>query len=706
MTTNNMDVFSLRDSVVDEYKKFATSFTKIHADDIRAQLDAIYAEGRYWPEPLIQINAKYKDAKTVDEMLAVCKALAPTFGGITLEDIKAPECFELERRLQAEVDIPVFHDDQHGTAIISAAALLNAVHLTERTMSDTTVVFSGAGAAAIACASLYVSLGCKKENIVLCDSKGPLTRSRKDLGPSKEAWATDRDLNTLAEAMVGADCFVGLSVAGVLSAEMMASMGPRPIVFAMANPDPEIPYDLARATRPDAIVATGRSDHPNQVNNVLGFPFVFRGALDSRASKITEEMKLAATHALAALAREDVPDEVLRAYALEELAFGPDYIIPKPFDARVLLWVAPAVAEAAAKSGVAREPVRDISSYREWLHGLVERSRGLMMPLIHRARSRRKRRILFTDGVQLPVLRAAQILADEGICIPVLAGSADAIRARAEASRIDLRGIEIHDRTPEENEELARELWTLRARKGTTLNAARALIGDAAYHASVLLKLGRVDGVVGGPSRPYKYTLRPALRILGRADGARVASGVYAILWKDRHYFFGDCTVNIDPTPDELAEIALNTARVAESFGVKPRVALLSYSDFGEHHQDPAVAKVRAALERVRTLAPNLEVDGEMQADTALSIEKLQGGYPFTTLTGVANVLVFPDLTSGNIAYKLLENLSGAEALGPLLVGVGAPVNVAPLFASTQEIVNVATWTVNQSLDLRKRTRA
>ncbi len=640
------------------------------------------------------------DASTVEEVVAAVKAMAPTFGGINLEDIKAPECFEIERQLQEALDIPVFHDDQHGTAIISAAGLLNALALTGRTFADALIVFSGAGAAALACARLYMQLGANRENIIICDSKGVLHHDRTDLNSTKEAFATRRPVRTLRQALVGADCFVGLSVADAVDAEMLMGMAPNPIVFAMANPDPEIPYELARRTRPDAIVATGRSDHPNQVNNVLGFPFVFRGALDCRARKVTDEMKIAATHALADLTRQDVPDDVLRAYGLDNLAFGPEYIIPKPFDSRVLLWVAPAVAEAAAKSGVAREPIADLKAYREWLHRLVERSRGLMHPLFERARNHKPKRILFTDGANPTVIRAAQILVEEGICEPILSGNAEVIRSRAEAARIELKGVEVHNRTETENDELATFFWEQRNRKGVTMNAARALLrGDPAYHASMMLRLGRVEGVVGGPSRPYKYTLRPALRILGKEHGSQIVSGVYVILWKDRHFFIGDCTVNIEPNAEELAEIALNTARVAETFGVRPRVAMLSYSDFGEHRRDPQVQRVRAALDIVRARRPDLEVDGEMQADTALNWAKLSEGFPFTTLTGTANVLVCPDLQSGNISYKLLENLAGAEALGPLLVGVGAPVNVAPLFATTAAIVNVATYTVNQAID-------
>jgi len=640
------------------------------------------------------------DATTADEIVAIVKAIAPTFGGINLEDIKAPECFEIERRLQEALDIPVFHDDQHGTAIISAAALLNAVDLTQRDLSSIQVVFSGAGAAALACARLYISLGVHRENVVVCDSKGVIRRDRGTLNSAKEEFATDRDVHNLTEALVGADVFVGLSVGGVLKPEMVKSMADRPLIFAMANPDPEIPYADAKAARPDAVIATGRSDHPNQVNNVLGFPFVFRGALDCRARKITEAMKVAATRSLAALAKEDVPDSVLRAYGAKKMSFGIEYIIPKPFDPRVLLWVAPAVAEAAAESGVAREPIKDLDAYREWLHTLVERSRGLMHPLIRRAQANESRRIVFPDGANRQVLRAAQILADDGLCVPVLLGAEWKIRMRAEDLRIDLKGVELQEHgRGEAFEALAQAFWKLRQRKGVTRNAAKAVLQDPIYYASMMVREGLADGMVGGPDRPYKHTLRPALRCLGTDSRSGVVSGVYAMLFKERKLFFGDCTVNIDPDPDTLAEIAMNTARVAEAFGQQPRVAMLSYSDFGEHRRDAQVAKVRKAVKIIRERWPDLEVDGEMQADTAVNWSLLQEGFEFSTLTGPANVLVFPDLTAGNIAYKLLEQLAGSETVGPLLAGAHAPVSVIPVGGTVQSIVNVATYTANQALD-------
>ncbi|MEQ1502701.1 MAG: NADP-dependent malic enzyme [Myxococcota bacterium] len=640
------------------------------------------------------------DARTVEEMVAAVKAIAPTFGGINLEDIKAPECFEVERRLVEELDIPVFHDDQHGTAIISAAALLNVADLSHKPLSSLKIVFSGAGAAALACARLYVSLGVERKNVRLFDSKGLVTKDRADLNPEKEMFAADGPPLSLAQALVGADGFVGLSVAGVFAPEMLVGMAPNPFIFAMANPDPEIPYADAKAARPDAIVATGRSDHPNQVNNVLGFPFVFRGALDCRARKITEEMKVAATRALAELAKEDVPDEVLRAYGVSRLEFGPDYIIPKPFDPRVLLHVAPAVAEAAAKSGVARLPIANLDAYRESLYDLVEKSRSLIGPLIRRARNNPPRRIAFPSGTNLYVLRAAQILVADGICTPVLIGPEWKILKLATDNRLDLTGTEIVDPTTSPDAEaLAMALWESRQRKGATRTACRAMIQDPIYFAASMVKQGLADGMVGGPGRPYKHTLKPALRVLGLDGHSRAVSGVYAMIFKNRRLFLGDCTVNVTTDAATLAEIALNTARVAETFGQKPRVAMLSYSDFGEHREDPRVATVRDAITLVRARRPDLEIDGEMQADTAVNPQKLAEGFPFCTLTGPANVLVFPDLTSGNIAYKLLEHLAAAEALGPLLVGLGAPVNVIPVDGGVHEIVNVATYTANQALD-------
>jgi malate dehydrogenase (oxaloacetate-decarboxylating)(NADP+) len=643
------------------------------------------------------------NAQTADEIVAAVRAIAPTFGGINLEDIKSPECFEVERRLQAELDIPVFHDDQHGTAIISGAALLNGAELTGRSLSEMRIIFSGAGAAAVACARLYVSLGVPAKNIIMFNSKGAVTETTHGRDPELKQFATSETLGSIAEALNGADCFVGLSVGNILTGPMLKGMKPNPLIFAMANPTPEIAPEEARASRPDAIIATGRSDYPNQVNNVLGFPFVFRGALDCRARKITEEMKMAATTALAELARQDVPDEVLRAYGLSELAFGPDYIIPKPFDWRVLLWVAPAVVEAAADSGVARNPIADLLGYRERLHRLVERSRGLMRPLIHRAKASPKQRIVFPEGTNAQVLRAAQILADESICTPVLLGPEWKILKQAESLRLELKGVEIQEvRSNPDFDAISDQLWERRQRKGVTRATARAMTRDPIYFATMLVASGKADGLVGGIHRAYNLTLRPALQLLGVDGEGQSVSGVYAMIFKDRKLFLGDCTVNINPTAEELANIAINTAKVAETFGQKPSVAMLSYSDFGEHRKHPEVQTVHRAIEIVRRRCPDLDIDGEMQADTAVNWDKLSDAYSFSTLTRAPNVLIFPNVSSANIAYKLLGSLAEGESLGPLLAGIARPVNVIPIHASVSQIVNTATYTVNQALDRQR----
>ncbi len=643
------------------------------------------------------------NAQSIDEMVASVRALAPTFGGINLEDIRAPECFEVERRLREALDIPVFHDDQHGTAIICSAALLNAVELTARRVEQTKVVFSGAGAAAIACAQLFVALGVRRENLVLFDVHGAVSRDRKDLVAAQADLATDRQLGSIAEALIGADVFVGLSVGNVLRPDMLHAMNERPIIFAMANPTPEIGYDEARHARPDAIVATGRSDHPNQVNNVLGFPFIFRGALDCRAKAITQSMIIAAARALAKLARQDVPDKVLRAYGLERLTFGPEYIIPKPFDPRVLTEVAPAVARAAAEDGVARSPIADYETYRERLHRFVERSRGIMQPLFRRARAAEvKPRIAFADGRNPQILRAAQICLDEGLCQPVLIGSPQRIRAVASEVNVNLDAMEIEDPNAASNAgELAQALWELRQRKGMTLGMARALLRQSTWYALMLVHCGLAEGMVGGLRGPYKETIGPAIKVLGLRQGARVISGVYAMLFRERRIFFGDCTVNIEPDAETLAEIAINTARTAETFGDAPRVAMLSYSDFGEHYRDKQVQTVRRAIEIVRQRCPQLQIDGEMQADTAIDVDKMHDTFPFCALEGPANVLVFPELTSGNIAYKLLLKLTDAEALGPLVVGMAHPVGAIPVGATVTEIVNITAYTVVQAIDRR-----
>ena len=641
------------------------------------------------------------DARTPEEVISAVKAIAPTFGGINLEDIAAPDCFRIEAELMAALDIPVLHDDQHGTAIIACAALMNASKLRGVPIEDMKIVFAGAGAAAIATARLLVSLGARRENVWMVDVNGLIYEGRPvDMFPEKAVFAQKTELRTLTQALRGADCFVGLSVGGILTGEMLKGMAPKPIIFAMANPDPEITYEDAKAAVPDAFVATGRSDYPNQVNNVLGFPFLFRGALDCRARTITEEMKCAAVNALAALAQEDVPDSVLSAYGLRSLSFGQDYLIPKPFDPRVLLWVAPAVAGAAAESGVARNPIADLEAYTQSLERLMERSREVIRPLMNRARVQ-PRRIVFPDGTHPKILRAAQILVDEGICRPVLIGEGWKIHKRAEAHNVSLRGVEIIEIHEDERfQHYAAVLWKRRQRKGMTSAAARGMLHQPTAYSAMMVAEGDADGLLGGVATPYNATLRPALQVIGSSKDTPLTSGVYAMLFKGRRLFFGDCTVNRAPTAEQLAQIAYNTAKVARTFGEEPRIAMLSFSDFGEVRGDAEVDRVRRAVALVRERWPDLVVDGEMQADTAVNPEMAGTDFPFSAIQGNANVLVFPDLGSANIAYKLLRELGGATAVGPIVVGLDRPVNVLALGATVDDIVNMAAITANQALDL------
>ncbi len=647
------------------------------------------------------------DAPTADEVISAVKAMAPTFGGINLEDIGAPDCFRIEQELREQLDIPVFHDDQHGTAIIASAALLNACDLTNKAMGDLKIVFSGAGAAAIATARLCLELGAQRQNVWMLDSNGLVYTGRvEDMFDEKAAFAQDTHLRTLNDVIDGADVFIGLSVGGLLTAEMVQRMAPRPVIFAMANPDPEITYEEAKGANPDAIVATGRSDYPNQVNNVLGFPFVFRGALDCRARAINEAMKVAAVEALARLAKEDVPDQVLTAYGLDRLAFGPEYLIPKPFDPRVLLWVAPAVARAAADSGVARKPIVDFDGYRQKLERMIERSKEVIRPLMNRARLN-PMRVVFPDGTHPKVLRAAQILVDEGICQPVLIGEAWRVHKRADEHNVNLNGIEIievHD--DDRLQRYADELWRRRQRKGMTMPGVRGWLRNPTVYGAMMVEMGEADGLLGGLATPYADTIRPALQIIGPASKDEVISGVYVMLFNERRLFFGDCTVNTSPDSDTLARIAFNTARVCRTFGDEPRVAMLSYSDFGEHREDPRVNEVRRAVGKVRAWWPDLPVDGEMQADTAVNAEMAGSDFPFSAIQGDANVLVFPDLSAGNIAYKLLRELGGATAVGPIIVGMKQPVNVLALGSTVADIVNMAAITANQVLDQRRAERA
>jgi malate dehydrogenase (oxaloacetate-decarboxylating)(NADP+) len=633
-----------------------------------------------------------------EEIIKVVKLLEPTFGGINLEDIKAPECFYIEDKLKELMDIPVFHDDQHGTAIISGAALLNAVELAGKKIDEIRVVFNGAGASGIACARFYVSLGVDRARLMMCDSEGVIYKGReKGMNPFKEEFAVDTPARTLAEAMRGADVFVGLSKAGAVTQDMVRAMAPRPIVFAMANPDPEITYPDAMAARDDLIMATGRSDYPNQVNNVLGFPFIFRGALDVRARAINEPMKLAAARALAALAREDVPDMVCRAYGVEYLRFGPAYIIPKPVDYRVLLHVAPAVAGAAMESGVARVRI-DLAQYRDRLEQSLGKSREFMRLMINKARLDPKR-IVFPEGSNAKILRASHIMVDEGIGRPVLLGDAGEIRAAAAGLGIELRGVEIvQPATDARRDAYAAELYRLRQRKGVSQDKARAQMLSPTVFGAMMVHMGDGDALVSGVTMHYPDTIRPALQIIGkRADVAKVA-GLYIMIVKNEIFLFADATVNIEPDAVELADIAIMAAEVATKLGIEPRIAMLSFANFGSARH-PLVDKVRRATEIVKQRAPHLQVDGEMQADTAVTPGLLDGLYPFNTLGGRANVLIFPDLEAGNVAYKLLQRLGGAEAIGPILMGMRKPVHVLQQCAEVADIVNIAAIAVVDAQD-------
>ncbi len=633
------------------------------------------------------------DSHDPDEIIRVVKLLEPTFGGINLEDIKAPECFYIEETLKKEMGIPVFHDDQHGTAIISGAALLNAVEISGKKLDEITVVFNGAGAAGVACAEFYMSLGVRRENLILCDSKGVVYRGRESgMNPYKEALATDRDLETLEDAMRGADVFVGLSIANAVSQDMVRSMNDNPIIFAMANPDPEITYEDALAARSDVIMATGRSDYPNQVNNVLGFPFIFRGALDVRATGINEEMKLAAAKALADLAKQDVPDSVMKAYGVDHLEFGPEYLIPKPFDHRVLIWESAAVAQAAMESGVAQAPV-DLEEYREKLERLLGKSREVMRIIINQAK-REPKRVVFPEGLHEKVLRAAQIVVDEGFARPILLGPETEILRSIEEHGYHLDNVTIIDPTTSpRRQEYIRALFELRQRKGLTLNDAEELLRDPTVFGSMMVHLGDADALVAGVSQHYPDTMRPALQIIGKDESVSRVAGVHLVLVNNKTYFFADTTVNIDPSAEELADIAVCSADVAKAFHVEPRVAMISFSNFGSVRH-PATDKVRRATQLVKQRRPDLMVDGEMQADTAVAPELIEEMYPFSSLERGANVLVFPDLQSANVAFKLLQRLGGAEAIGPILMGIRKPVHMLQLGSEVKDIVYMTALAV------------
>ncbi|MBO0356955.1 NADP-dependent malic enzyme [Hymenobacter sp. BT186] len=636
------------------------------------------------------------DATDPDEFIRIVKALEPTFGGINLEDIKAPECFRIETALREQMNIPLMHDDQHGTAIITSAALLNALEVVGKKIDEIKLVVSGAGAAAVSCLRLYLALGLKLENVVVFDKDGVINEKRTDLAPLQMQFATKRTVSTVAEAMQGADVFLGLSAANVLPAELLLTMADNPIVFALANPNPEIAYDLAMSTRPDIIMATGRSDHPNQVNNVLGFPYIFRGALDVRATEINEEMKLAAVKALAELAKEPVPDMVNRAYGDNTLAFGRTYLIPKPLDPRLITAVSPAVALAAMESGVARVQITDWTAYEDELRGRLGVNQKLMNRITSAARSNPKR-IVFPEADTYKILKAATILHDEGIAKPILLGPLDRIQTIADANNLDLTGCEIINILNEDKQrnEYAEMLFRKRQRRGLTLYESQRLLRERNYYGSMMLETGAADAVITGLTKDYSKSIVPSLQVIGVEDGVKRVASMYIIQHKKGPFFFADTTVNIDPTAEEMVDIIGLTAQAVRFFDTEPRVAVISYSNFGSN-PGTLPDKARRATELAKARYPELILDGEMQANTALNPQLLQEQYPFSVLAekGGANTLIFPNVISGNIAYKVLQEIGGAEVIGPVLMGMRKPVHILQLGASVREIVNMAAIAV------------
>jgi malate dehydrogenase (oxaloacetate-decarboxylating)(NADP+) len=642
------------------------------------------------------------DEQNPEKVVEVIRALAPTFGGINLEDFKAPECFFIEKQLSKILPIPVFHDDQHGTAIIAGAALLNALLIVNKSISEVTIAISGAGAAAIACAHFFVSLGADIKKIFMADIDGILFEGRSKLSDSHQPFVKATPKRTLAEILDGADVFLGLSAGNLVTKEMLKCMNPNPIVFALANPTPEISYQDAIDARPDAIVATGRSDFPNQVNNVLGFPFIFRGALDTKATTINEEMKIAASHAIANLAKERIPESVSYAYGRKDFSFGKDYILPKPFDPRVLLAVAPAVAKAATDSGVAKNPITDLRSYKDNLSRRINPARGALNSIYEEAR-KTNARIAFPEGDNTRVLQAADTLLKEQICIPVLLGNEQVIKQSIQNLGLNLGDVEIIDPiTAIDAKEKAMKYFSMRSRKGITIEEARHRFRSRSYYAAMMLKEGEVDGVVSGITRSYPSAIRPILECVGVVPGKR-AMAMYMMAFKDDVKFFADTALHINPTAEDLASIAIQTAdRVEKDFAITPHIALLSFSNFGSVvHEDPLKAK--KAVEIVKKLRPDLNIDGEMQADVALDENKRLIHFPFTTLTKDANVLIFSNLESANISYKLLEQLAQCEAVGPILLGVDGAANVCQLYASASNIVHLAAITAASTA---KRCRA
>ncbi|MGW8265036.1 MAG: NADP-dependent malic enzyme, partial [Longimicrobiales bacterium] len=632
------------------------------------------------------------DTEDADEVIRTCQILEPTFGGINLEDIKAPECFRIEETLKETMQIPVFHDDQHGTAIIGAAGLLNALHVVGKKIEDVRVVFSGAGASALSSARHFMRLGVKHENMMMVDSKGVIFKGRTEgMNEYKAEWAVETEARTLSDAMKGADVFVGLSVAGMVSKEMVKSMADSPVIFALANPVPEILPEEVAEVRNDAIIATGRSDYPNQVNNVLGFPFIFRGALDVRARSVTPNMMVAATQALAELARQEVPESVIMAYGGDQIEFGREYIIPKPFDPRVLFWVSPAVAKAALEDGVSRIEL-DLDEYRDRLKASLGPGMEVMQRMVSKAR-RKPKRVVLPDGFSDRILRAASKVVEEGVAAPIIIGKPEQIRARAVELGVDLSGVEVvHPAMEEEKrEEYAQALYRRRLRRGLTLAEARDQMSRSLHFAGMMVREGDADAMVAGIESNYPEIIRPALQVVGRADGVKHAAGLYMIAMPDRKLlFFADTTVNIDPDSDTLAEIALLSAGFVKELGIEPRVAMLSFSNFGSAPH-PFSDKVAKAVQRIKELAPALEVDGEMQADSAVNYDILKNIYPFTDLKGAANVLVFPNLGAANTAYKLIGQIGGAEVIGPILLGMRKPVHVLQRGGTVQDVINLIT---------------
>ena len=635
--------------------------------------------------------------ENVEEFIQTVKMIAPTFGGINLEDIKAPEAFEIERRLKEELDIPLMHDDQHGTAIISAAALLNALELSKKKIDKVKIVINGAGAAAISCTRLYQAFGAKRENIVMLDSKGVIRNDRENLSSEKAEYSTGRNINTLEEAMKGADVFIGLSKADVVEPEMLVSMAKNPIVFAMANPDPEIAYNIAIATRKDIIMATGRSDHPNQVNNVLGFPYIFRGALDVRATKINEAMKMAAVKALAKLAKESVPEQVNIAYGETKLTFGKEYIIPKPFDPRLIAEVPPAVAKAAMESGVAKEPITDWEKYKESLLERMGSDNKIVRLLMNRAKLNPKR-VVFAEGDQLAVLKAAQIAHDEGIAKPILLGRRETIKRLMEEIEFDAADVTIIDPKSEKEDsrknKYAKVYWEQRKRRGITYYSAQRLMRERNYFAAMMVNEGDADALISGYSRNYPSVVKPMLELIGLAPGATRIATTNIMMTKRGPLFLSDTSINIEPSSKDLAKIAQMTSKVIKMFGMQPVMAMISYSNFGSSDNERA-SKVRDAVAFLHRHYPDMMVDGELQTDFALNDEMLRERFPFSKLVGKkVNALIFPNLDAANITYKLLKELNDADSIGPIMMGMRKPVHILQLGASVDEIVNMTSVAV------------